>query len=385
MTEAERVVVRRGHGRYEPVSMHPRVGEVRSALRRARRLDPDASLCLPTNLHSTFAEARRTRSEKGSVQGILDAVAALACRRSGLQYKTVRELLTIQTRCDDPLLHKELIRAWAESGIWDVVRQQDRSATFIVPRRPRFVAFLRGPDVEATLVGLLTSPKARRLQHILDHRGVWTEFLDAPSPWQSELVRIRCEPGELEEISTSAGLQPIEWIRWDDSTSVPAHLDTSPSAQGLGDDPPVAFGLDATWDWARRVFSRVPAAPGSSGVRVERRSHSRRCSIYVVLVDQKPWAWTYIENWALLVAYALRGEPPFVFKENGVLHTSGASPVHLPLPWGRLCAMLGQGVPGPTIDGSSRRVVGYRYPFGPRLVPLIEKSLPTDWLVTRMT
>lgn len=371
------LVIRSATGEYEAEAGHPLVSNARSALRR-HRTSSDAAACPSTQLEAVLSLGGSTPNER--VHKMVEAVAALACRRSGLRYQVIKELLADLTSSADHILHRELVRAWAEAGAWDLVRRQDRSQTLIVPRRPRFVATMRGPQAEASLIGLLTPARKAEFDRALSARGLEANALHTVSPWQPSVPRVRTSAANLEAVSRAAGLEPVEWLRWDDPTSVPKHLDTDELEQGLrDDDPPVGFAFDACWNWDERMFRRHVSSTGK-GVEVERRAHRQRCSIYVVLDHGTTFAWTYVKNWALLLAFALRGEPPFVLSRDGVLSTVGRSPVHLPLPWGRVCAVLGSGVPGPTTDIGSAAVGGYRYPLGPTLAGLVRKTISPDWL-----
>lgn len=378
---AKCVVVRTEGNPYDPLSSHDLVREALSSLKHYR-VPADAPQCAPANLESVVWFESLKSMPSPRAQLMADAVAALACRRSGLRYKTIQNLFSEFTECNDYLLHSQLIQAWSESGVWDLLRRQDQSQTLVVPRRPRFVATRRGPEVEGTLVGLVTSARASELERSIQANRITANALHATSPWQLTGLRVRCPLCTLEAVSSQSGLEPIEWIRWKDPASVPSHLDTDVLEQDLrSDSPPAGFELDAVWDWDRRVFNRHWSSISTeSDTQIERRTHKRRCSIYVVKEGASIWAWTYIQNWALLLAYALRGQPPFVLASGVRLESTGRSPVHLPLPWGRICAALGAGLPGPKISSDERSVTGYIYPLGARLAPLVKQSLPVEWL-----
>src|SRR5262249_48127919 len=145
------------------------------------------------------------------------------------------------------------------------------------------------------------------------------------------------------------------------------------------DAPPAGFKLVKTWDWETAEFRRdLPCS--NVGVQLEQRAQRESPSIYVVLIDGLTRLWTHMRNWALLYAHVVAGHPPFVLDRSGWLTTAGHSPVHLPLPLGQLCAVLGEGLAGPMLDSSTRHVVGYCYPFGRRLTSLMAKVVPANWL-----
>lgn len=130
---------------------------------------------------------------------------------------------------------------------------------------------------------------------------------------------------------------------------------------------PDGFATESRWNWYSGRF--VAVSPGEDrsrgrGIRIEKRTHQERSPIYVVLVDGEEWAWTYARNWALLLAYSLDEEsPPFVFEPRSPITRPECEGVYLPLPIGRLCAVLGDGLAGPVLGGDGTKVEEYRYPM----------------------
>lgn len=116
---------------------------------------------------------------------------------------------------------------------------------------------------------------------------------------------------------------------------------------------------------------------------VERRRHGNRLPIYVVLDRGNPVGLSRSRTWALLGA-SERGKrpPPFELTSDGILRARGRSPLHLPLPLARLCAVVGMGLPGPELEkqGSHIDVKAYVYPFGPRLGQIVEAVIPSSWV-----
>jgi hypothetical protein len=376
-TNPRSTYVRRADGTYQSVADFPEVATAKHALGKHQPTE-SAGASAETDLPTIEAAPPSRTPPSDAALAMADAVAGLSARRGGLRYRTVQQLFGELTGSNDYLLHQELIRAWTECGALDLVRSQRYSATTLVARRPRFVAVARGPTVEATLMGLVTRMRARLVVRSAAKLGLALNEVHAGCPWQPPLLRVRGELGMLEELGRVAELEPLEWLAWNKAGEMPEKLRADlDSQQLLSDTPPEGFTTAKYWRWDTSEFRRD--RPPGGEVSVEQRVHRDSCSIYVVLVGGEPWLWTYIRNWALLYAYEISSRAPFKLNRRGWVVTSGRSPVHLPLPLGRLNAVLGEGAPGPILDGS-QRVEGYCYAFGRRVTHLAEQVIPSSWL-----
>lgn len=376
--KAKRVVVRAADGSYLPVEDFPRVAAARDAYRR--HICPTTALQVrETGLDTvSIAPPGRSTPSKQTIR-LADALAALSTRKGGLRYRTVQRLLEELVEVDDYVFHHELIRALAESGAVDIVRHQSYGSTRIIARRPRFVVIRRGPGVEAVLMGLVTSARRAQVERLTSEMGLNLQELQPGCVWQPSILRLRASWEQVEHLSAAADLAPPEWLLWGADGDLPNVLRVDIDLQGLRKDtPPEGYSVDRTWDWERRQFVRggVPTGP----VRVEQRVHPNSCSIFVVLVGESILVWTYIRNWAMLAAFDAAGLAPFEIDLNGWVMARGRSPVHLPLPLGRVCAVVGEGVPGPMLDWRKGTVDGYCYPFGRRVTDLVSRILPGGWV-----
>jgi len=162
---------------------------------------------------------------------------------------------------------------------------------------------------------------------------------------------------------------------------VPRHFDVNEAYRNLKPDLATrAYKPHFGWDWDRLGFTKAAlGTPGRSEVVVQRRLHADGSAVHVVLYKGEAVASSFTRNWALLFAYELAGVHPFVRKE-GSLVCNGASPVHLPLPIARLCALTGAGLPGPRFANASGTVASYEYPLGEGLLSLLEAVIPRNWL-----
>jgi len=380
MNESRRVAARLEDGRIVPIETLPKVQE---ALRQYKQHYPSPDAPGFRN-EGWLDEALRWRGIEPDlhVARFTDALAALAVRRSGVRFEVLIDLLA-EMSGTAPRMAPEFIfdiaRAWVESGAFDIAYAQGRRATYVVPRRPFFVAFRVATYVRATLIGLTPSTLRAHVERAAMARGCDCDELLPPCRWIPKVLRLICDdPTVLKNISDALGLAPPRWLKW----PIDAALDLRPDDQGLRDGAPHDFFYTVkAWDWSKGKFSRVetldsPSQQGSD-VSVELRSHRDRCPVYSVSLDGAAWGWTYIRNWALLFAYALKdGSPPFAIYPGVPIRRPGHIGVYLPLPVGRLCAVLGDGLAGPLLGQDGISVREYLYPLGRTYLEMLNHLLP---------
>lgn len=382
-SSAKRRLWRTPEGAYESIESAP--AGVRDALQlyRHHKSPVIAEHCRETGLETLPQEALLTATTSERARHAVDVLAALACRRSGLSYPQVRDLLADLIGVDDPILIQQVLQAWAEAGALDLLRTPVVTRTLVVARRPRFVLVRRGPDVDAALTGLVTTLRRREIGFALERIGssLRQVSLPAPSPWLPSSLRLRGDPSVIEKVRDAAGLGPSEWLEWPDLTTIPSTLDVRSAIDTLPRTaPPESFRTDAVWDWKRVSFSRG-ASVREGKITLERRIHRDFSTIYVVLEDGHPSRWTYSRSWALLLAHAENESRPFHSSATGTIWSQGRSPVHLPLALGRLCSVIGEGVPGPQRIGGATGDLRRVYPFGRRFRSIVERVLPSEWVV----
>ena len=381
-SRATDVRIRTPDGSYHEVHEFAAVSAMRRRMVR-HSAAPNAPTCQTTDLDAASSSAPSRSQPLDAMATLADALAALSTRRSGLRYSTVQQLFKDVTGVRDYRLHHELIRAWTECGALDLVRSQSYRSTTLVARRPRFVVIRRGPLLEASLIGLVTRARTAQVRRLAQDHGVEVHEVQPGCPWQPSTLRIRATKAAVNSISVGGELAPLEWLAWTQGEDIPEHLNIDVQHQDLRTDkPPAGLTLARSWDWTTSEFRRF-APQDKVRVQVEQRTDHDSCSVYIVIVDGAPRLWTHVRNWALLHAHELAGQAPFVLHQSGWLTTTGYSPVHLPLSLGRLCAVLGEGLSGPTLDLRTRRVRGYCYPFGHRMTGLLAKVIPVTWLKRR--
>lgn len=386
--DSRRQVARLSDGRVVPITETPRVEQ---ALREYRDHREQATEIEPT-ADATNGTGSRQRwpgtNPDGRVAHLADALAALAMRKSGLEYRRLLDHLSTMLGIgfrDAPSLFFDLIRGWIEAGTMDVVRPQGRRATYVLARRPGFVAFSVGGRVRASLLGLVPSVLEAQTRRAARKKGIEVDALLPPCRWMPQVARVECEsPSALRDLSSDLGLAPPCWLRWPVSDTGDEPLDVSPGYQQdelREGAAPQSFAVESRWNWFSGRFVPVPAGSSRSsgwGINVEKRTHRERSSVYVVMVDGEEWAWTYARNWALMLAYSLdEGSPPFLLRSRYPIVRPDGEGVYLPLPIGRLCAVLGDGLAGPVLGSGGTEVAEYRYPLA-----FAYRRVLTGWIST---
>jgi hypothetical protein len=382
---ARRMVLRLPNGQYCPLAEKPYVAAMQLAY-RSHNVTNEAPAIVTTDLETLDAPTSRPSVTAEITLNAADALVALSARRSGLSYEDVTNILSTAMQSRDYLAIQQVVRGWAECGLIDVVRDAHRGRLVVVARVPSLVMVRRGPEVEGTVVGLLGSVRESRLKRALSEVGTDVRFetIPAPNPWQPAIRRIRGLQEQVEGIGRAVGIEAAVWLDWPDVGELPAHFNVDNAYKSLPAGPaPLGYRTNARWEWDQMVFRRGDqGAHRPKSVEIERRIHADGSSIYVVLGEGgEVFCWTHLRNWALLVGYDLVGEPPFVQSSDDRVSCSGRSPVHLPLPIARLCALVGTGLPGPVFQGTE--VKAYTYPFGRRLFRLIAEAIPRNWLRPR--
>ncbi|GAA5513098.1 hypothetical protein Dcar01_01824 [Deinococcus carri] len=380
---SRRVEVRVEDGRIESLDGHPEVRAVLSAL-KTRDLDhadqADASIAgLDDSLTTTpwvgVAPSPRTSE-------LVDALAALACRRSGMRLSTTVDLFgraTGLSRFDRSDTLYELLRSWVEAGTLDVVHARGQPVSYVMARRPGFVTYRVGSRFRAALIGLLPSLSVSELERHARRRGALVETRHGANVWQPPVVQIEVDDlAVLRELTREFELAPSRWFEAPFKRT--PHATPAVQATRSGSDP--AYVREKVWDWKSSRFLKASSGTPSAGIHVEMRRHPRRCPVYVIRQDGQDVAWSELRNVALIRAYHLKyGDLPFSDDPSEPVVRTWADGIYLPVHFGRLCAVLGAGLSGPSIDASGK-VLSYAYPlFGGYRETLSEYLNPTETLV----
>lgn len=384
---ARLVVVRTPAGTYESVGRHPKVELALAAFRRHHRVADGAPKIQTEELSAAEEQVDGLMAPDAATDEAVAALAALSARKAGLGHKEVASVLggLLPKKVgghEDFLAIQQLLRAWNECGQIDILREVGGGHLLVVARRPRIVLVKRGPSIEGRIVGLLNPSVRERVDGVATRHRVSFSELEAPNRWQPSIIRLRGTEAALAEVARDLEFEPSEWLHWPTLRGkVPGHFDVTEAYRHLKSDLATrAYKPHFAWDWDRLGFTKAALSmPGRAGVIVQRRLHADGSAVHVVLYQGEPVASSYTRNWALLFAYELAGEHPFV-RSEGALACNGASPVHLPLPIARLCALTGAGLPGPRFVTATGAVGSYEYPLGDDLLSLLESVIPSKWI-----
>ncbi|GAA0523682.1 hypothetical protein [Deinococcus depolymerans] len=349
-----------GPDRVDPIERHPRVQAVLASFKDRARDGADEPDETVGGTAAGGGAAWTGVEPDDRTRRLVDVFAALAVRRSGIRLDTAVEAFARATgfdRFDRSGTLYELLRAWVEVGLLDVVHARAQPVTYVVARRPGFVAYPVGRRVRATLLGLMPSFDAAEFARRAKRYGAVVTRRLAANPWQPAVFQVDVSKTEiLERLSAEFELAPLRWLDPDLTVQAP---DDSP-----GDRRPAgsAYVRERVWDWKASRF-RPAAARGSDGVAVELRRHPGSCPLYVIRRDGVDLYSSELRNATLTKAYLLKyGDLPFDDDPGRPVQRTWAQGLYLPLRFGRLCAVIGEGLSGPTLaeDGA---VTGYAYPL----------------------
>ena len=293
-----------------------------------------------------------------------DGVSAIANRRKGFARSEFFRLMETTFRAKPGTEHVpfDLLRAHMEMGVFDLARERGWPGGVLVPRAPLLVAYEAEGRYMATLLGLATSDLEERLTCRAAFLGADVYRLPSPNNIQIAPLRLLCDDAELLRVLSRELESPgLTWL--DVDRLEPTYF------EGLlrTDAPPTHHAYVARYDFEKAHFSGSATPDGEVQVRMGR--HASDHAIYALEVGEETWGWTKERHIALLVAYELReGKRPFAL-EHGEATRTVRGP-YLPLSYGRLCTVLGEGAPGPTMLGWEGW--GYSYPFGK---PIAERFL----------
>jgi hypothetical protein len=304
---AKRAMARLPDGRFVDLTAAP--APVREAYSRYKAHHvPHGQECPPTNLEAQLESGLNRAEPTDATWKAVDVIAALASRRAGLSYAEVREIFDALLGKDDPIQLQQILRAWTEAGLFDILRSARVSRFTFVPRRPHFALVRRGPEVEATLVGLVTSVRRRHIERALERlEPELVQHLLPANVRQPSTLRIRCDLESVESVRRNAELAESEWLDWPASPRTPPCLDVKTAREKiLRTAPPDSYTVDAGWDWDRTSFYRGYRSRES--IRLERRMHVDSSVIYVVTREDEAILWTHSRSWLIAGWWSVRGE-----------------------------------------------------------------------------
>ena len=331
-------------------------------LQRGDRASPDNQgdiVEAPTVDIPAMEAARRIRTFEGQtdrVQQFIEGCAATAANRSGIREPEFLERIqeTFQIGDSSPLVW-DIVRGWVESGAFDrAVYLRWRGRKYFA-RRPHFVLHRGSTGLMGTLVGLIPMSTRNRVTESARRHGAKRDRTHTFSHWLPPVMRWSAEsPQVFHEIAQECYLPPSRRIRPLADLLVPI-VDV---AAHSGSDA-LNFQTAGWWCWEEGSFSSR-GKTSCGGVAIEWLRRSDKPDRFRVRFDEQ-WSWcTVSRNWALLVGYSLTGTSPFGIGREAQVLRSVAGQVFLPVPLGRLAAVRGTVVPGPTQGFAAG---GYAYSF----------------------
>lgn len=317
---------------------------------------------------------------------LVDILSARATRQSGMRYQSVLEAFDFAFGWDGTMgLHarQDLTRAWVEAGVFDIAYRQGRKATYVCARKPRFVMRRVGALVRASLIGLVPKAVEDVVSRGATGKGIRCEYTLPPCRWMPRVLGTEHhDPEVLRDLSMELGLEVPYWLHLPKE----AELDPEANMARPWDTPPFSSTLESRWHPVDGRFSSISRGEASSEVDdmvcVDKYTHAERTPVYAPFSDGGYWGWTYIRNWALLLAQHLSGgSGGFSLDDSeGTIERTVPGELYLPLPVGRLCAVVGRGLAGPIVDSDGSMKGGYEYPLGNGYIRALADHLPLTHL-----
>ena len=358
------VGVRVKDGDIETLDMHPRVREVLASFRDRARDGADIQDESVGGSGTVGASVWTGVEPVARTWELVDAFAALSVRRSGIRLNTAVELFGQATgfsRFDHADTLYELLRSWVEAGLLDVAHARGQPVTYVLARRPGFVAYRVGRRFRASLVGLVPSFDEARFERLAARSGALVTRRRGANTWQPPVFQVDvADLAVIRSLSSEFDLAPTRWFD--------ADLVVRPQDDTTGEGPQAesSYVRERVWDWRASRFRAAGADETPFDVTVELRRHPRSCPVYVIRQGGEDVFRSELRNATLTKAFLLKyGDLPFTDEPGEPVRRTWARGVYLPVRFGRLCALLGDGLAGPSVDRDGR-VDGYSYPLSGR-------------------
>lgn len=290
--------------------------------------------------------------EQRAVRTTEEICAALAINQSGIKPSRILSLIDSHF----PGLNRwDVLRAWVEAGCFDRLTSPRGSTTYIA-RRPRITLGVDGGKHRGTVTGLTTLPFRNRLREAASSIGCeirnglsFTPCLLGPlliyGPSRQTIADV------AHQLNIPILTEHLDWVRFIRHV---ARVATQNQTEQL----PLNYNQSRI-SWRSRsgddcVVTRHQRLATRHG------GEYRESQDYYAVVHRLHESWTYSKNWAMLTAMSLADKLPFYTTSNYCVVRSSGHHVYLPLPVGRLTALVASAVGGPL--PKTRSEATYAYP-----------------------
>lgn len=297
--------------------------------------------------------------ESADVDGLVDIFAGISLRRAGIAEHELYTWFSKALGLSNGLVW-DVIRAWVESGIFDqFTNRRWRNRTYFA-RGPQLAAYrTKLGDVGATLVGLVPSGFARRVDEESRPLGITAFRIGVPNPHVPRPICLRARSfQDLVEFAARLSIdspRPVTPL-----CAVAGPLDRILSK---GETIPAGYVLE-------RVFDLRDC-------RVEWHKRDDAPDFFVAAARTGQTFGTWSRNWAFLVASVINRTQPFERRTKTELVRSTAIPAHLPVVLARWVTIVSGISPRPTEDANGGLNYTYQFPNARCLDEVIGCLWPT--------
>lgn len=281
--------------------------------------------------------------ESADLAALTDILAGISSRRAGIAEHELYSWFSKALGIGKGLIW-DVIRAWVESGLFDqLTNRRWRNRTYFA-RRPQMAAYrVNGETAGATLVGLVPSGFARRVEEDSKQFGVTAFRVGAPNRYVPRPICLLSD--SMENLVEFAGRLYV-----DNPRAVAQLRDVAvPLGQVLATSERIPHGY------------KLEQVVEFCACRVECHKRDDAPDFFVAVARTGETFGTWSRNWAFLATSLSGRVRPFERRAKTVLVRSSAVPAHLPVALARWATITSGVSPGPVEDASG--VVSYAYQF----------------------
>lgn len=291
----------------------------------------------------------------GKAARLMEVCGGLAIRRQGIPEGVLLNLVRDILGLNQYEQRWDVVRSLMETGYLDRLQFIRWRRTGYFPRVPKFILGTQGGMIRAVLFGLATTAIRNRADVELLGQGAEREQVSSFSPWVIPPPAWKSDSAEpYFKVSKYLGLEEPVWAEPLANT-----LWSMPDITANRDNPPQYYECSGCWDWDRGCFSQKLEQKGEN-VCVASFKRRDRPPYYQVKIDGDHVWWSTSRNWALLLAYQLKGEAVFTLNGDNQISRVSKGLVYLPLPIGIYLTKTGMAVPGPVGDGQEEYVYQFK-------------------------